>query len=227
VQWLYLVLLPLGCYEEVMRYEPITELRGPRIHLKPLCEKDILELAHSLFSPTTWAVTVRGNDTPEKVRVYLDAFVAKDARGEGQSLVARLNASGEIVAFSTFHNATPNFSRVEIGFTWVADKWMRTFVNTEKKFLMISHAFEKMKVKRVEFSVDPRNEKSNRAMKRIGAQFEGTLRKWRFISGDDPGHRNIYSIIDDEWPQVREGFLHRLASSVGGVSSGTLEPFTD
>jgi RimJ/RimL family protein N-acetyltransferase len=61
-----------------------------------------------------------------------------------------------------------------------------------------------MKVRRVEFSVDPLNEKSNCAMKRLGAQFEGRMRKWRYNSSSDHGDRNIYSILDDEYKSILE-----------------------
>jgi N-acetyltransferase len=77
--------------------------------------------------------------------------------------------------------------------------------------LMLDYAFEKMKVNRVEFSVHPTNEKSNSSMRRLGAKLEGTLRKWRFLPGliPDDGNRNLYSIIDDEWPGIREQLLAR------------------
>jgi RimJ/RimL family protein N-acetyltransferase len=155
-------------------------------------------------------VACRGINTKEKLHSYLSNFIDRDAKGEGLTLVARLNSTNEAVGISRFHNAGPNFLRVEIGFTWIADRWTRTFVNTEKKKAMLGYAFEKMAVKRVEFSVDPQNEKSNKAMIRIGAKFEGTLRKWRFLNETDQGHRNIYSIIDDEWPRIKIRFEHDL-----------------
>ncbi len=117
--------------------------------------------------------------------------------------------NGQFVASSVYQYPNENFRRVEIGFTWVADKWQKTFVNSELKLLMLDYAFNVMKVNRVEFSVHPTNEKSNRAMKRLGATLEGTLRKWRYIENLDDGNRNIYSIIDDEWPRLRSQLIIR------------------
>jgi len=159
-------------------------------------------MGKSLLSPSTWMSAHRGVTDEKAFHHYMGTLLSRQNAGDAVTLVARLKESGEIAATSTFWNPAQNLAKIEIGFTWVADKWMRTFVNTEKKFLMLEHAFERLKVKRVEFSVDPTNEKSNQSMKRIGATLEGTLRKWRFLSDTDSGNRNLYSIIDDEWPGV-------------------------
>ncbi len=193
----------------MLAYQEFQPIQGVGLNLDRLGETDLEEAVSRLYSPTTWVVAHRGMDSPQKVRAYLAKFIEADARGEALTLVARVRSSGEVVAISRFHSAPENFLRVEIGYTWIADRWMRTFVNTEKKYLMLRHAFEAWKVKRVEFSVDPINEKSNRAMKRLGAVMEGTLRKWRFLSDQDQGHRNIYSILDDEWEPIR-GRLERM-----------------
>jgi RimJ/RimL family protein N-acetyltransferase len=184
-------------------YKNFSGLDSPRLKLQRLQLSDFEEIISTLFSPTSWVCAFRGIDTREKMLKYLEVFVDKQNREQGLTLVARIKNSNEIAGISSYHSAPENFARVEIGYTWIADRWMRTFVNTEMKLLMISYAFEVMKVRRVEFSVDPRNEKSNTAMKRIGAQYEGTLRKWRFLNESDPGSRNIYSIIDEEWPETR------------------------
>lgn len=113
---------------------------------------------------------------------------------------------------STFQHPSDYFRKVEIGFTWVADRWKRSYVNIELKYLMLKHAFEEMKTNRVEFSVHSANDPSNAAMRRLGATFEGTLRKWRFLPGPIPdnGDRNMYSIIDDEWLSLRSRLEERL-----------------
>lgn len=131
----------------------------------------------------------------------------RQAKSESLTIVAIHNETSEMLATSTYQYPSQGFKRVEIGFTWIADQWQRTFVNSELKYLMLEHAFEDMRVVRVEFSVHPNNQKSNAAMKRLGATLEGTLRKWRFLSGADDGNRNIYSIIDDEWPDIKARLL--------------------
>ncbi len=178
-------------------YESFHSISGQRLDLKKLKPEDIPEIISSLYSPSTWIVASR-SVTKDKLPSYLENYIAQDSKGESLSLVARLRSTNEIVGFTTYFAADKDFAKIEIGSTWIADKWMRTFVNTEKNFLMLKHAFEAMNVKRVQFSVDPINEKSNKAMLGIGARFEGTLRKWRPPNAFDQGHRNMYSICDDE-----------------------------
>ncbi len=156
------------------------------------------------MSPSTWFTKTWGIDSSEAFVTYCtNRFLKQQSTGECLTLVIQNKPDGQLVATSTYHHADPDFTKVEIGFTWIGDQWQRSFVNTEMKFLMLEYAFEVMKVKRVEFVVHPNNEKSNVAMKRIGAVFEGTLRKWRFRPGSDDGDRSIYSVIDDEWPSKK------------------------
>ena len=203
---------------EAYSFLDVTSIEGRRLILAPLTESDLIFLGKTLVSDTTWFTKTRGLSTPEKFADYFRPMIERRKTGEAMTLVVRLaqdippgekssgGKRGETVATSTFQYPTPGFLKIEIGFTWVADNWHRTFVNTEMKYLMLKHAFEVMGAKRVEFSVHPKNPKSNAAMLRIGAKLEGTLRKWRFLPGangvGDDGNRNMYSIIDDEWPEI-------------------------
>ena len=189
-------------------FAQFSELIGQRLTLKKVRIEDLEHLAEALISPTTWFSASRKIDSIDKFKANFSKHLEKQARGETLALYAAYN--GEIVALSLFQYPSEGFKRVEIGFTWIADKWQRTFVNSELKLLMLDYAFDQMRAHRVEFSVHPTNEKSNRSMQRLGAKLEGRLRKWRFLEGTDDGDRNIYSIIDDEWPQLREQLLEKL-----------------
>jgi RimJ/RimL family protein N-acetyltransferase len=103
---------------------------------------------------------------------------------------------------------------VEVGYTWLAASAQRTRCNTEAKYLLFAYAFEVWEVHRVSLRTDERNERSRRAIACLGAQFEGVRR------ADMPGrdgtvrHSALYSIIQTEWPTVRDrlkGFLARPA----------------
>ncbi len=179
-------------------------LKGPRLTLKRVKHEDLLSLGKALISSSTWFSKTRKIDTPENFKSYFERMLEKQTRGE--ILILTAEYQGEFVSMSVFQYPSENFTRIEIGFSWVADKWQRTFVNSEMKYLMLEYAFQIMQAKRVEFSVHPANEKSNAALTRLGASFEGLLRKWRFLPGlvPDDGNRNLYSIIDDEWPIIRQ-----------------------
>jgi RimJ/RimL family protein N-acetyltransferase len=183
-------------------FSKFKTLNGLQLSLRPLESKDLPLIAEVLLSPTTWFSMTRDITSVDKFIAYFKPVLERQSKGESLTLIAERNGKTEVLGMSTYQCPSAGFRKVEIGFTWIADKWQRTFVNTEMKYLMLKHAFEVMKTNRVEFSVHPENAKSNTAMKRIGATFEGTLRKWRFLPGSDDGNRNMYSILDDEWPQI-------------------------
>jgi RimJ/RimL family protein N-acetyltransferase len=185
-------------------------LEGNGLILRPFLEQDLGSLSKALVSDTTWFSITRDMRTPEKFISYFQSLLDRGKKGEALTLVAQHKENGGLLGMSTYQYPSLGFRKIEIGFTWIAESWQRTFVNTEMKFLMLSHAFEEMKTSRVEFSIHPDNEKSNAAIKRIGAVYEGTLRKWRFLPGVDDGNRNIYSIIDSEWPGVKKRFVEFL-----------------
>lgn len=182
------------------QYQP---LEGRKLKLVKLDKENLPELARALVSPTTWFSLKRDVDTVEKFEENLGAKLQKQNRLECLTLVAMDKDSQQLTAMSSYQYPTEGFNKIEIGYTWVADKWMRSYVNTEMKYLMLTYAFEAMKAQRVEFMVHPTNEISNKAMLRIGATHEGMLRKYRYYWDHDDGNRNIYSIILEEWPQKK------------------------
>ena len=93
---------------------------------------------------------------------------------------------------------------LEIGWTWYGIAWQRTGVNTECKYLLMRHAFEDMGARRVSFKTDSRNERSRRAILRLGAVEEGILRNHRIARDGVDRHSVFYSVIDSEWSGVKE-----------------------
>ncbi len=104
---------------------------------------------------------------------------------------------------------------VEIGWTWLAASAQSTGINAEAKFLLLEHAFEKLGVARVDLKTDARNERSRRAIERLGARFEGVLRQWSpsHAPGEDGLLRDsaMFSVIAPEWPATKAALRRRLA----------------
>ncbi|MGH3302153.1 MAG: GNAT family N-acetyltransferase [Streptosporangiaceae bacterium] len=104
---------------------------------------------------------------------------------------------------------------VEIGWTWLAGSAQRTGINAEAKLLLMRHAFENLRVIRVDLKTDARNERSRRAIERLGARFEGVLRQWS--QSHTPGEQGvlrdsaIFSVLESEWPAVQAALRQRLA----------------
>jgi RimJ/RimL family protein N-acetyltransferase len=107
---------------------------------------------------------------------------------------------------------------IEIGWTWLAASAQRTGINVEAKLLLLEYAFETLSVARVDFKTDARNERSRRAIERLGAQFEGVLRHWS--PSHTPGEEGLlrdsamFSVIAPEWPATKATLRRRLAAQL-------------
>jgi RimJ/RimL family protein N-acetyltransferase len=104
------------------------------------------------------------------------------------------------------------FDGCEIGYTWLSASALRSAANTEAKLLMLSHAFEAWGVQRVCFHTDVRNERSRAALERIGAHFEGVLRAHRLAADLIARDSARYSIVAEEWPQVKQRLQEALTA---------------
>lgn len=139
--------------------------------------------------------------------------IALDNKNNGSQVPFTIvdQSSGAIIGTTRVGDIDMTNRNVEIGWTWLSPDYWRTGVNTECKYLLLRHCFEELKLIRVQFSVSGQNIRSQRAVERIGARKEGVFRKHR-IKPDGSIHDNLfYSIVDDEWPDVKENLLFLLS----------------
>lgn len=121
-------------------------------------------------------------------------------------------AKNRVVGSTRYLTIRPEHRSVEIGWTWLGEEWQRTRVNTEAKLLLLSHAFERLGCIRVEFKTDARNVRSQRALERIGATREGSLRNHMIVQGGYYRDSVYFSVIEAEWPAVKTRLQQLLAS---------------
>ncbi len=163
------------------------------------------------LDPELWRLTVVMIRTSEEMRSYMESAIELQRGGTSLPFVTIERSTGRVVGSTRFGNYDPTNRRIEIGWTWIAQPWQRTVVNTEAKYLMLTHAFEKLHCVRVELKTDVLNSASRKAMLRIGAREEGVLRKHTLMWTGRYRDSIYYSILDEEWPQVKEQ-LERLLS---------------
>ena len=187
---------------------PLT-LEGTHVRLEPLAERHVAGLYAVGRQADDWAYMPRGCFTSEgDCRVWMLEALAE----EGQVAFAILDrVSGEPVGSSRYLNIRPPHRGLEIGWTWLGRDWQRTPVNTEAKLLLLGHAFEALGAIRVEFKTDERNTRSQAALERIGATREGVLRQHMIVQDGFLRNSVYFSILDDEWPAVKEGLRDRLS----------------
>jgi RimJ/RimL family protein N-acetyltransferase len=189
-----------------------TTLQGQRILLRPLRYSDADALLHAAADGELWNLTVTVVPSPSTVDSYLKkALDGRDA-GTVMPFVIVLKDTGEVLGSTRFWKIDPLNRKLEIGSSWIAASWQKSFVNTEAKYLMLRHAFEALNCVRVQFTTDENNEKSRNAILRLGAQQEGIVRHERIMPDGRKRNSVRFSIIDDEWPQVRLHLEQKLAA---------------
>lgn len=145
------------------------------------------------------------------MRALVRLFLSHQASGSDLAFAIEEVPSGTVLGMTRFLEIDRAHERVEIGGTWLDRSAWRTPVNTEAKYLLLRHAFEVERVRRVQFKTDLRNERSQRALERIGAVREGVLRAHLVMPDGYARSSVVYSLVADEWPSVRA----RLAAWVG------------
>jgi RimJ/RimL family protein N-acetyltransferase len=171
---------------------------------------DVDALAEIAFDPALWANTMtlirERKDLEEYVRQAVDGVRA----GTAVPFVTTVKEGNRVVGSTRFAAIDRLNRRAEIGWTWVTRPWQRTFVNTEAKYLMLQHAFETWKLRRVEFKTATFNEQSRNALRRLGAKEEGILRQ-HMILPDGRNRDSVYfSVIDGEWPDVKKRLEEKM-----------------
>ena len=124
-------------------------------------------------------------------------------------------ADGAPVGSTSYMSLAPEHLRLEIGSTWMNPATWGTGANVEAKYLLLRHAFETLGCRRVEFKTDARNERARAALAALPARFEGIHRKHMLVRNGACRDSAWYSVIDDEWPEVRTSLEARLATKPG------------
>ncbi|MDE2125617.1 MAG: GNAT family N-acetyltransferase [Armatimonadetes bacterium] len=190
--------------------EPVA-LCGRRIRLEPMEIRHTADLAKAAgdYSVFRWYPVLV--NSPALMGEYVQSALDEQARGVSVPFTTVEASSGEVIGSSRFMNIDVYHRRVEIGSTWLAPVRQRTGRNREAKYLMLQHAFEVWRVRRVELKTDARNEQSRLAMTRLGAVEEGTLRN-HMVMPDGGARDTVYfSVIESEWPDLKA----RLEAELG------------
>jgi N-acetyltransferase len=193
-----------------MNIEPVT-LEGTHVRLEPLVLAHQEALSEVGLEEEIWRWNPTPVRTPEEMRSYIEEALAVQARGTALPFATIEKSSGRAIGSTRYANIEAAHRRLEIGWTWIAPRWQRTAVNTEAKYLMLRHAFERLGCQRVEFKTDSLNERSRNAILRLGAKEEGTFRNHMITSSGRVRHSVYFSIIDTEWPAVKVALEEKLS----------------
>jgi RimJ/RimL family protein N-acetyltransferase len=186
-------------------------LEGELVRLEPMAPTHEEGLWAASRDARAWRwLSVLQPQTCEELREYLEAALTNAAAGIELPFATVRREDGRLLGSTRFLALRPEHGGVEIGWTWLTPEAWGTGVNVEAKLLMLEDAFKRLGCRRVELKTDALNERSRRAMEALPAQFEGIHRKHMLVRRGENRDTAWYSIVDDEWPAVRENLLRRL-----------------
>jgi len=185
-------------------------VNGMHVRLEPMTREHVDALADAGLFPELWTWIPTPVTTRDEMRAYVETALEEQTRGTAIPFVIIDQQSSRVIGSTRYANISKTDRRVEIGWTWVTPAFQRTRANTETKLLMLTHAFETLGCVRVELKTDALNHQSRNAILRLGAKEEGILRKQRLTSTGRWRDTVYFSILDDEWPQVKQRLIGKL-----------------
>jgi N-acetyltransferase len=181
------------------------------VRLEPLSTAHDDGLWEASRPPEVWTWVAEQPATRESFGRYLDAARGATAAGTEFAFATVDARDGRPIGMTRYMVLRPDDRGLEIGSTWLTPTAWKTGANVEAKLLQLGYAFETLGCIRVELKTHASNARSRGAMERLGATFEGIHRKHRIVPGIGVRDTAWYSVLDDEWPAVREGLRARLA----------------
>ncbi|MBN8582038.1 MAG: GNAT family N-acetyltransferase [Anaerolineae bacterium] len=194
----------------MIKLVPIT-LEGHGIRLEPLTLEHEADLSAAAADGELWNLWFTSVPKPEETKTYIETALAGQQAGHMLPWVVRELKTNVIVGSTRYHDVVANVDRVEIGYTWYAASWQRSHVNTTCKLLMLTHAFEMLGCKVVGLRTDGFNFASQKAIEALGAKKDGVIRHHQARRDGTVRNTVMYSILADEWTDVKRHLEFRLA----------------
>jgi N-acetyltransferase len=189
--------------------QPAT-LEGHGVRLEPLERAHAPGLEAAASDGRLWELWFTSVPEPGKARAYIDAALEGQQAGHMLPWAVRDLKSRDIVGSTRYHDIVAEADRVEIGYTWYAQRCQRTHVNTVSKILLFTYAFETLKCNVVGLRTDNYNFRSQRAIEALGAKKDGVIRHhWPRRDGSIRD-TVMYSVLANEWPDVKRHLQFRL-----------------
>jgi len=189
--------------------EPITlSARGVSLVPLALAHEDGLRAAAA--DGKLWNIRVTSVPEPKDTRKYIEDALAMREAGHRFAFAVIEDSSGKVIGSSSYHDIVPAIHRLEIGWTWYAQSYQRSHVNSTCKLLLMTHAFETLGCHVVGWRTDNFNFASQAAIERLGAKKDGVLRGHALRRDGTIRDTVMYSLRSGEWPEVRAQLLHAL-----------------
>ena len=189
---------------------PTPTLEGTHVRLEPMTIKHLEALAEIAFDPQIWQYMITWVRTRDDLRAWIESALAREAEGAAMPWVTVDKATGQVMGSTRFYDLDMHHGTTELGHTWLTPRAHGTAINPEAKLLQLRYAFETLGLVRVELRTHHENRRSQAAIRKLGATFEGFFRNHYRMPDGSRRHSVYYSITDAEWPAVKAGLEQRL-----------------
>jgi RimJ/RimL family protein N-acetyltransferase len=189
-------------------------LNGTKLRLEPLTLGHLPALEEVAFDERIWRYMMTWVKTPEDLRAWVESALQLEAAGKVMPWVTILKAENRVIGSTRFMDFDKAHQTTELGSTWLAPEFHGAGLNAEAKLLQLTFAFEELGLRRVALKTHHENLQSQAAMRKIGAVEEGTFRNHYLMPDGSQRHSVWFSIIREDWPQVKS----RLEMRVRGLT---------
>lgn len=186
-------------------------LQNQQILLRPLEPSDIDVLYPIAIQPNLWEVGVTKISTREELETYIEEAITERQKQTSYPFLIMDKATHAAVGSTRFYDISFEHKRLSIGWTWIDQKWQGTGLNKACKYELLQYVFEDLGWNRVEFKVDALNLRSRKAIQKLGAKEEGTLRHHMITYTGRVRDTVFYSILQEEWSSIRENIFQNGA----------------
>jgi RimJ/RimL family protein N-acetyltransferase len=183
-------------------------LKGKHVTLEPLEQHHLADIQVAAADGELWKLFFTSVPSPDNTQNWLNIALDMQLQQKAVPFVVRENATGQIVGATRYCNMDINNKRLEIGYTWYAQRVQRSPVNTECKLLLLGHAFEEFGCIAVEFRTDWFNRRSQAAIERLGAKRDAVLRNHMILPDGRIRDTVVYSILHSEWAGVKKNLQY-------------------
>lgn len=185
-------------------------LENDVVQLRLIAHEDVKGILEAAKDPTIWVHMSDTLLTEEAVLQYVENAVREHESDQAYKLMIICKETGKIIGSTTLFDISLQHKRLEIGYTWITPAYWRTNINTNCKYLLLTYCFEQLGLQRVQIKTDHENIRSQKAIERLGATKEGILRNHMIRKNGTIRHTVMYSIVQEEWPEVKEHFEKNL-----------------
>jgi len=185
-------------------------LPGKHLVLEPMLGEHVEGLVQAASDGELWKLKVTEVPDAKGMSAYVQSALSEREQGVHLPFVVRRTSDQRIVGTTRYYFLNDTNRNLSIGYTWYSESVQNTSINTEAKLLLLTHAFERAGCISVQWHTHHENTRSQAAIKRLGASFEGVLRNDKILSDGRIRHTHCFSMLDNEWPASKEFLIGRL-----------------